>query len=106
MGADVAAEALGAVVAQNEPELQRPKPAAEGDLPVSVIEDLSRFGGAVPEVLRRHRQRADERAPVRDPEAVAVEVREHPLVGVEAVGIGQLDAFLEVAELGTEEGGS
>ena len=48
---------------------------------------LRRYGGT-------DRQRLDERGAVGDPEDVAVEVGEHPLVGVERVAVAALDARL------------
>ena len=103
---EVAAEPLGAVVAEDQPEFQRPEPAAEGDVPVAVVEDLAGFRSPVLQVFGRHRERPGERAAVAHPEGVAVEVGEQPLVGVETVGVGELHAGLQVSELGTQERGA
>ena len=35
-------------------------------------------------------------------EAVAIEVSEHPLVGIEAVAVGELDSVLKMPEFGTQ----
>ena len=68
VAADVGAQPLGAVPAQHEPQLQRPEPAAERDLPVAVVDDGAGVGGGVAQVLREDRQRAGQRGPVGDPE--------------------------------------
>src|SRR4029450_13028814 len=99
---DVVPHALDAVVTDHEPELESAKPPAERDLPIAVVDDRAGFGRAISQVLREHAQCADERRPVRDPECVAIEVREHPLVRVEAVAVGELEPVMNPAELGAE----
>ena len=50
-GADVGAQALGAVVADDEPELEGAEAPAERDVPVAVVHDLAGVGGAVAQLL-------------------------------------------------------
>ena len=106
MAAEVILQALDAVVADDEPELEGAEPAAQRHLPVAIIDDRARLGRLISEVLRQHAQGLDERRPVGNVEAVAVEIGEQPLVRVEGVGIGQLEPVEEVAELRAEGGGA
>ena len=73
-------------------------------MPVPVIEDRARLRGLVLQVLGRDRERTDESVAVRDPETVAVEVREHPLVRVEAIAVGEIEPVVHSPELGAERG--
>ena len=52
VAADVGAQALGAVPAEDEPQLQRTEPAAERDLPVAEVDDGAGLGRGVAQVLR------------------------------------------------------
>src|SRR4051812_19977661 len=49
--ADVGAQALDAVVADDEPELEGAEAAAEGDSPIAVVDHGAGLGGGVAEVL-------------------------------------------------------
>ena len=82
MRPDVRAQPLGAVPAQHEPQLERPEPPAQRHLPVPVVDHRAGLGGRVAQVLRQHGQRADQLGPVGDPEGVAVEAGQQPLVRV------------------------
>ena len=73
-------------------------------MPVAVVDDRAGLGGGVAQVLRQDRQRADQRGAVGHPERAAVEVGEQPLVRVGAVGVGELDAVVDPAELGRDRG--
>ncbi len=84
----VVAQPLDAVVPDHEPELERTKPPAERDVPVAVIDHGARLRRLVQKILGEDAQRLDQRVSVGDVEAVAVEVREHPLVRVETVAVG------------------
>ena len=99
------AQALGAVPAQDEPELEGPEPPAQRDMPVAVVDDRAGFGGRVAQVLGQHGEGLDQLGPVGDPEGVAVEPGEKPLVRVEAVGVGQLHAGMGPAQFGADRGG-
>ena len=102
MPADVMAQAFYAVVAYDEPELQRPETPAQRHLPVAVIYDGARLGGLIAEVFGQDAECLDERGAVGDVEAVAVEVGEHPLMRVKAVGVSQLQAVVDVPEFGAQ----
>ena len=97
--ADVGAQPLRAVPAQDEPQLEGAEPAAERDLPVAEVDDGAGVGGRVAQVLREDRQRAGERGAVGDPEEGRVEAGEQPLVRVGGVAVGPLDAGLQRAQL-------
>ena len=97
-------QTLHAVVADDEPQLERPEAPAKLNVPVAVVEDRARLGGLVLEVLRQDAQRAQEAGALGHPEAVAVEVGPHPLVRVEGVAVGQLQAVLQAAKLRAERG--
>ena len=99
---DVRAQPLGAVPAQDEPELQRAEPAPERDLPVAEVDDGAGVGRGVAQVLRKDRQGAGEGGPVGDPEEGRVEAGEQPLVRVGGVAVGPLDAGLQLPQLGDD----
>src|SRR5579863_192652 len=75
-------QSFDAVVANDEPQLQRTKAAAQRNVPVAIIENLARLRRLVPQVFRKNAEGIDERFAVGDIEAVAVEVGEHPLMRV------------------------
>src|ERR1039458_8938541 len=89
MLANVVLQAFDSVVADHEPELQRAEAASELDVPVAVVDDCARLGSLIPQVLGQNAQRLNQRLAVGDPEAVAVEVGEHPLMRIEVVAVGQ-----------------
>src|ERR1700751_3110483 len=86
--AHVMPQALHAVVTNNEPQLQRSKPPAQRDLPVAIVNHSTRFCSPVAQVFWQHAQRANERCSVAHVEAVAIEIREHPLMRIKAVAVG------------------
>ena len=95
-----------AEVPDHEPELECTEAAAEGHLPVAVVDHLAGVGGGVAQVFGQHAQRLHQRGAVADPEGVAVEVDEHPLVRVHAVAVGLLHAGVDCAEFRAERGDS
>ena len=100
--AHVRPQPLGAIVANDEPQLESAEPAAQRNVPVPVIDDLAGFRGLVAQVLRQDAERADQRGAIRDPEAVAVEVGEQPLVRIEGVAVRVLDPVVETPVLGAD----
>src|SRR5580704_10426528 len=102
--AHVMPQALHAVVANHEPQLQRPKPPAQGDLPVAIVDHSTRFCSPVAQVFWQYAQRANERCSVAHIEAVAIKIREHPLMRIETVAVGQLDAVVRPAKFRAEGG--
>src|SRR5579862_8131496 len=95
-------QAFDTIVTQDEPQLERTEAPAERNLPIAIINHSARFRRLVAQVFGQHAQGLDERLPVRNVEDIAIEVGEHPLVRVEAVAVGEFDAAMNVAELGTE----
>src|SRR5436190_13677901 len=91
-----------AVVTNHEPKLKRPEAASERHMPIAIIDDGSRFGWLVTQILGQDAQGFDQGGAVGDVKAVTIKVGEHPFVGVEGIGIGQLNPLLEMTELGTE----
>src|ERR1019366_5179922 len=85
---------------------ERTKAAAERNVPVAVVEDCARFGCLVAKIFREDTQRVNEGLAVGHIETVAIEVGEHPLVGVKGVAVGKFDSILDVAELRTQCGGA
>ena len=90
------ADALGA---QGEPQLERPEPTTERDLPVPVVDRRTGPGRLRLQVRRQDAQRPDERLTVGDPEQVAVEVDPHPLVRIGGVGVGAPEPVVDPPEL-------
>ena len=64
VASDVVSETFDPVVANDEPELQRAEASAKRDLPVSVVNNSSRLGGLVAQVLREHTERLDQARPI------------------------------------------
>ena len=81
--------------------LECPKASPERDLPVAIVDDRSSFSGFVAQIFRQHAQGLDERFAVGDVEAIAIEIREHPFMRIEAVAVRKLNAGLGVAKLRT-----
>ena len=92
MAADHRLDRLDPVEADRQPQLERPEPPPERDLPIPVVDRRTRLGGRRAEVLRQDAQRAEQRGPVGRPVQVAVEVDPHPLVRVRAVAVGELQS--------------
>ena len=98
MPANVVAEPLGAVVADHEPEFQGPKTTAQWHVPVTVVEHFAGVRGLIAQILGQDAQGVDQCLAIIDEKRIAVEVREHPLVGVESVAISRLDTVIDEAE--------
>ena len=106
VAANVVLQAFDAVVADHEPQLQRAEAAAELDVPVAVVDDRSRFGGLIAQVFGQDAERLNERFAVGDPEAVAIEVGEHPFVRIEVVAVGEFDSVLQMTKFRAERRGA
>ncbi len=104
VAANVAPQTLDPVVPDHEPELERAKTASERHLPVAIVHHRTRLGRRVAQIIGQHREGVDQGGAVGDIEAVAVEVCQQPLVWVEAVAVGSLDAFMHPAQFGTDCG--
>src|SRR6516165_2534628 len=99
MTSNMVLQALNPIMANHEPELQGAEAAAEGNLPVAVIKHRSRGGGLVLQIFRKDAERLDEGGAIGHPEAVAVEIGEHPFVRIEGIAVRQFHAILQVAKL-------
>src|SRR4029453_7560341 len=95
-------QALDPVVPNHKPQLQCTEAPTKRDLPVTIVDDGTRFGCLVAEILRKHTERLNQVIAVRDVETIAIKIREHPLVRVEAVAVGIFDAGVDRPELRTE----
>src|ERR1700704_1608005 len=91
----LATQTLGPIAPDRRPELQRAESPAERYLPVPVVDDGPGLGGGVSKVFRQDAEGVDERLPVGYIEGVAVEVHEHPLVRIDAIAVGSLQAFVD-----------
>src|SRR5215467_2409764 len=91
-------------MANYEPQLQRPKPASQWNLPVAVVNDGTGLGGLIAKIFGQDAQCLDQRFAVGHPKAITVKVVEHPLVRVEAVAVSQLQTLVNVTNLGAERG--
>ena len=89
---DVSADALHPERSDHKPQLEGPEPPSEGYLPVPVVDHCPGGSRLVLEVLGQDGQRLDQLGPIGDIEGGAVEVGQHPLVGVERVAVDQLGA--------------
>src|ERR1700757_1191800 len=106
MLANVVPQAIYSVVTNHKPQLERAEAPPEGDLPVAVIDDGTRFGGLVAQVLREDAESLDQGLAIGNVEAIAIEVGEHPLMWVEAVAVCKFETTMEVAKFGAERGGA
>ena len=70
-------------------------------MPVAIVEHRSRFGSLISQIFRQDAERVDQSLAIGDIETVAVKVGEHPLVRVEGIAVGELQAILDVAEFRT-----
>src|SRR5215468_8698471 len=102
MLADMLLQASDSIMPDHEPELQCPETAPELDVPIAVIDYGAAGCCGVAKVLGQDRKGVDQRLAVGDPETIAVEVGEHPLVWIEGVAIRQLDAFLDPPQFGAD----
>ena len=83
---------------KHEPELHA-RNAGPTELPVAIVDHRARLRRLVPQVLGHDAQGVDQRPAVGHKEATAIEIREHPLVRIEAVAIGEFQAVVHGAEL-------
>src|SRR5258708_35770842 len=98
MLADVELQALNTVVTKHEPKLERAEPAAKRNLPITVINYGAGFSRLVAQIFRQNAQASDQNLAVEDIKTVAIEVGEHPFVGIEAVAGSILEAIMNVAQ--------
>ena len=99
---DESLQALDAVRTDDEPELQRPEPPPELDAPVPIIFDIRIDAGL--EVFGMDLERSKERPRVLDEIGRAVEIGQHPFVGIEDERIHEFRAVQHPAHLGQEGG--
>ena len=99
---DPGADALRSEGPDHEPELQRPEPAPELDPPVPVVVHPALQTGL--QVFRHDGEGPDEGLGVPDEVGRAVEVGEHPLVGIEHEGVRVFDPAAHPPELGEDQG--
>src|SRR5579872_2594148 len=97
-------KALNPVMANDEPQFQRAKSPAERNLPIPIIENRSRLGGFVPQILRKDAESLDQSLAIRDIKAVAIEIGEHPLMRIERVAVRKFYSVVRVAELRAQRG--
>ena len=97
-------QALHAVALDDPPELERAEPPAELDAPVAEVDHLGVVRRA--EVLGARREGAEQRIHVPHEVGGAVEVDQHPLVGIEHEAVGVLDAVDDPALLGQDGRGA
>lgn len=99
----VRAEAVDAVGADDEPDLEAAEAAAEGDLPVAVVGDEAAVGVGVAQDGEADAQRGREPGPVAHVQHAAVEVDEQPLVHVHVVAVEAREHGRQVLVLGAHE---
>lgn len=102
--ADVRLESADTVMTNDEPEFEGAEAASERNLPVAIVEDFARIRGAISEVFGSDRERIGECATVAHKEAVAIEIGEQPLVGVEAERVAIFDAPENVTKFRADGG--
>ena len=95
---------LHAVVTQHEPQLERPETASQRHLPVPVVEHRAARRRLVQQVLGQDGQGVDQGSAVGYPEAGAIEVGEHPFVGIETVTVGVFDTVMQVMVFRADDG--
>src|SRR3984957_6658908 len=106
MLADVVLQAFHAVMANDKPQFQRTKTAPKLNVPVAVVDGGASLGGVIAQILWQDTQRLDKRFAIGNPETVAIEVGEHPLMRVEVVTVGEFDSGLQVPKFRKERGGA
>src|SRR5882724_4551152 len=99
-------QALDAIVPDYEPQLQRAESSTELNVPVPIVDYCAGFGRLIAQVFRQNTQRLNQRLAIGHPEAAAIERREHPLMWIEVVAVGEFDSVLQMAELRTQHGGA
>lgn len=89
------------VLPDDEPQFQSPKPPAQRDAPVTVIDGFVRVG--VLEVQRIDDQGGGQPHPAPNPQTRTVKVHQQPLVGIRVEGVRVLDAGQVLLQLRTYE---
>src|SRR5580704_7352791 len=102
MVANVKLQSLYAVVLYYEPQLQRPKSAAQRHMPIAIFEHRIRTCRLISQILRQDVQAARKRFAIGHKKTATVEIREHPFVRIEAVTIRKFETFLNVPKFGTK----
>src|SRR5260370_32659629 len=102
MPPDMELQSLYPVMPDHEPQLQRAEAPTQRNMPVTVVGHLAGSRGLRAQILRHYREAIDQRLAVGHIEATAVEVGEHPLVGVKDVAVSQLYSPVHGAELRTQ----
>ena len=97
---DQSPQTIDPVVADDKPQLEGTEAPTQRDVPVAVVDHLARFARLVAQVFGQDAERLDQRLAITHPEGIAIEADKHPLVRVEAVGIGILETLLHPAHLG------
>src|SRR5712692_10443014 len=93
------------IVADYEPQLERPESPTQGNLPVAIVDHRSGFGRLVAQIFRQHAQSLDEGFSVCDIKTIAVELGDPPLMRIKAAAVGKLQAGMDVTKFRTERGG-
>jgi len=104
VAADALTDALDALVAEHEPQLEGAKAAAQRDAPVAQVADEAVLRGA--QIARVGAHHAHEVVWVAHVVRAEVEAGAHPLVRVEDERVGAFDAVPHPAELGAHHRGS
>lgn len=102
--ADMRLQALDAVGANDEPDLEAAEAPTEGDLPVAVVGHEARVGVVVAQDGEGDAQGLDEPAALADPEHAAVKVGQEPLVQVGVEAVEAVKVRGQVLVLGADEG--
>src|SRR5579871_4774323 len=92
---DVISQAVHAVVADHEPELERPESPSRRNLPVPIVEHRAGVARHVLEIFGKDAERLDEARALAHVKHAAVEIGEHPLMRIEAVAVGPLEPGLQ-----------
>ena len=90
--------------AQHEPQLQGAKTPAERDLPVAVVDDGAGGRCLVAQIRRADFKGSGQRAAIGDIQTAAIEVRQQPLVRIEAVAVGEFEAGKQGATFRQQRG--
>ena len=100
--ADMKLQAFKPVIAEHKPQFQRSKATAKRYLPIAIINHRARLSGFGPQIFGQHTQRLDQSSAVGNIKTIAIKIRKHPFVRVEAVAVGKFQPTVDVAKLGAE----
>ena len=95
-------QVLHAVQPQHEPQLQGPEAASQWNLPVAVVRHTAVL--VVPQVQGIDVEGVHQPRGIFQPHGRAVEVDQHPLVGIEVEGVSSFYALHQVSEFRADEG--